>query len=92
MGGRVKVAMVSPGTFPIGGRRSSSIEMLMVKLAEIFQAEADVTMFGKQFSNQPAFEEKGSITIYRYLSSKRNPYINQTIAAATGVKARYYPY
>ncbi|MEH7252211.1 glycosyltransferase family 4 protein [Neobacillus niacini] len=79
MGRRVKVGMVSPGTFPIGGRRSSSIEMLMVKLAELFQAEADVTMFGKLFSNQPVFEERGSITFYRYLSSKSNPYINQTI-------------
>ncbi|SDM88458.1 spore coat protein SA [Bacillus sp. OK048] len=78
--------MVSPGTFPIGGRRSSSIEMLMVKLAELFQAEADVTLFGKLFSNQPAFEERGSITFYRYLSSKSNPYINQTIECLQEVK------
>ncbi|MDQ0974935.1 spore coat protein SA [Neobacillus niacini] len=79
MGRRLKIAMISPGTFPISGGRSSSIEMLMKKLASLFQKEADVFMFGKRFRKQPEWETKGSITYYRYTSSKGKTYINQSI-------------
>jgi spore coat protein SA len=79
VGRRLKVAMITPGTFPISGGKSSSIEMLMEKLATLFQGEADVFVFGKRFRKQPDFERKGSISFYRYLPSKNNPYINQTI-------------
>lgn len=71
--------MISPGTFPISGGKSSSIEMLMKKLANLFQKEAYVFMFGKGFRKQPEWETKGSITYYRYTSSKAKTYINQSI-------------
>ncbi|MFJ5759200.1 glycosyltransferase family 4 protein [Neobacillus sp. NPDC093182] len=79
MGRKLKIAMISPGTFPISGGKSSSIEMLMKKLASLFQNEADVFMFGKKFRKQPGIETIGSITYYRYLSSKGKTYINQCI-------------
>ncbi|MFB3170287.1 hypothetical protein P5G62_024570 [Neobacillus sp. 179-C4.2 HS] len=79
MGRRLKIAMISPGTFPISGGKSSSIEMLMKKLANLFQKEAYVFMFGKGFRKQPEWETKGSITYYRYTSSKAKTYINQSI-------------
>lgn len=78
MGRRLKIAMITPGTFPIAGGKSSSIEMLMEQLANLFQTEADVFMFGKKFRKQPEVETKGSITFYRYLSQNKS-YINQTI-------------
>jgi spore coat protein SA len=78
MGKRLKIAMISPGTFPISGRKSSSIEMLMETLAILFQNHADVFMFGKRFRKQPEMETKGSITYYRYHSSKDRTYLKQT--------------
>ncbi|MEH7179230.1 glycosyltransferase family 4 protein [Neobacillus vireti] len=86
MGRKLKVAMISPGTFPIAGRKASSIEMLMVKLAELFQKKADVFMFGKKFSRQPHLEKKGSITYYRFLIFQSNPYMKQTIEQLQTIK------
>lgn len=79
VGRRLKIAMITPGTFPIAGGKSSSIEMLMERLANLFQTEADVFVFGKKFRNQPEMERKSSITFYRYLPSKDKTYMNQTI-------------
>ncbi len=78
--------MVSPGTFPIAAKKSSSIEMLMMKLAELFQEEADIFMFGKKFSTQPVIEVKGSIAFYRFLNAKNHPYINQIIEKLQEIK------
>jgi spore coat protein SA len=78
--------MISPGTFPISGGKSSSIEMLMQKMANLFQKEADVFMFGKRFRKQPEFEMKGSITYYRYTSSKGKSYIDQSIEQLQVIK------
>jgi spore coat protein SA len=86
VGKRLKIAMISPGTFPISGGKSSSIEMLMKKLANLFQSEADVFMFGKKFRKQPEFETKGSITYYRYTSSKDKTYIDQSMEQLQVIK------
>ncbi|MEH7492516.1 glycosyltransferase family 4 protein [Neobacillus niacini] len=86
MSRRLKIAMISPGTFPISGGKSSSIEMLMKKLAFLFQKEADVFLFGKRFRKQPEFETKGSITYYRYHSTKNQTYIAQSIEQLQVVK------
>ncbi len=51
----------------------------MLKLANLFQNEADVFIFGKRFRKQPEIETKGSITYYRYYSSKDKTYMNQSI-------------
>jgi spore coat protein SA len=82
----MKVAMITPGTFPIAGGKSSSIERLMEKLANLFHEEADVFMFGKRFRKQPDYEKKGTITFYRFLSSQNQPYINQTIEMMQEIK------
>jgi spore coat protein SA len=82
----MKVAMVTPGTFPIAGGRSSSIEMLMEKLANLFQEETDVFMFGKRFRKQLDYEIKGSIHFYRFQSSQNKPYINQAIEMMQKIK------
>jgi spore coat protein SA len=79
VGRRMKVAMVTPGTFPIPGVKSSSIEMLVEKLANLFQEKADVSIFGKKFRRQLEFEQNGGITFYRY-STQEKTYIDQVIA------------
>jgi spore coat protein SA len=79
MGRRIKVAMITPGTFPIPGVKSSSIEMLVEKLANLIQEEADVFIFGTKFRKQLAFEQTGAITFYRY-PKQEIAYIDQVIA------------
>jgi spore coat protein SA len=83
---RMKVAMITPGTFPIAGGKSSSIEMLMEKLANLFQEEADVFIFGKRFRKQPDYEKKDSVHFYRFLSSQNQPFINQSIEKMQEIK------
>lgn len=80
MGRRMKVAMITPGTFLIAGGRSSSIELLMEKLANLFQEEeTDVFMFGKRFRKQPDYEIKGSIHFYRFQSSQNKPILTRPL-------------
>jgi spore coat protein SA len=75
----MKVAMITPGTFPIPSVKSSSIEMLVEKLANLIQIEADVFIFGTKFRKQLEFEQTGAITYYRYLKQEKT-YIDQVIA------------
>jgi spore coat protein SA len=75
---RLKVAFITPGTFPIASAKSSSIEMLVVKLAELLQDQVDVFIFGRKTKQQPFLEKKGSITFYRFNIQGRT-YMNQVI-------------
>jgi spore coat protein SA len=85
MGRRMKVAMITPGTFPIPSVKSSSIEMLVEKLANLIQKEADVFIFGTKFRKQLEFEQKGAITYHRYLKQEKT-YIDQVIAELLGLE------
>jgi spore coat protein SA len=85
MSRRMKVAMVTPGTFPIPGVKSSSIEMLMDKLAHLIQEEADVFVFGTKFRKQLEYEQTGAITYYRYLKQGKT-YIEQVIAELQAIE------
>jgi len=75
----MKVAMITPGTFPIPSVKSSSIEMLVEKLANLIQKKADVFIFGKKFRKQLEFEQNGGITFYRYFKQEQT-YMDQVIA------------
>jgi spore coat protein SA len=75
---RKKVAIITPGSFPIPGVKSSSVEMVVGKLADLLQEEVDIFIFGKKTMKQPFFEKKGSITFYRY-HFQYNTYIQQII-------------
>jgi spore coat protein SA len=75
---RKKVAIVTPGSFPIPGVKSSSVERVVLKMAELLQDEVDVFIFGKKTIEQPFYEKRGSITFHRnYIPA--NTYIQQTI-------------
>ncbi|OLS34743.1 glycosyltransferase family 4 protein [Bacillus sp. MRMR6] len=75
---RKKVAIVTPGSFPIPGVKSSSVERVVLNMADLLQDEVDVFIFGKKTIEQPFYEKKGSITFHRnYIPA--NTYIQQTI-------------
>jgi spore coat protein SA len=82
---RLKVAMITPGTFPIPGVKSSSIEMVVEKMANLIQAEADVFIFGAKFRKQLEFEQNDAITFYRYPKQGKT-YIEQVIAELQELK------
>jgi len=74
----MKIAMVTPGTYPISGAKSSSVELVVEKQAEQIQAEAEVFIFGKKTRKQQAYETKGRITYFRFPTENRQ-YVPETI-------------
>ncbi|MBY0149081.1 glycosyltransferase family 4 protein [Neobacillus niacini] len=63
---RLKVAIITPGVFPIPGNKSSSVELVIQKTSNLLQKEVDVIIFGKKTKNQSFIERQGHITYYRY--------------------------
>ncbi|WML39954.1 glycosyltransferase family 4 protein [Neobacillus sp. OS1-2] len=73
-----KVAIITPGSFPIPGVKSSSVERVVLKVTELLQEEIDFYILGKKTLKQPFYEKKGSITFHRYHFQYKT-YIQQII-------------
>jgi spore coat protein SA len=63
---RLKIAIITPGAYPIPGSKSSSVELVVQKTSNLLQKDADVIIFGKKSKNQSFIERQGNITYYRY--------------------------
>jgi spore coat protein SA len=63
---RLKVAIITPGVYPIPGKKSTSVELVVQKTSNLLQKDVDVIIFGKKTKNQPFNERLGNITYYRY--------------------------
>ena len=63
---RLKVAIITPGVFPIPGNKSSSVELVVQKTSVLLQKEVDVIIFGKKTKNQSFIERQGHLTYYRF--------------------------
>ncbi|WP_066363001.1 glycosyltransferase family 4 protein [Neobacillus drentensis] len=86
-----KVAIITPGSFPIPSSRSSSVETVIEMQTNILQNDIQFTVFGKKTKDLPSVEKQGNISYVRvtyrhwtrYLSnvmtklSKLNPDIIQ---------------
>jgi spore coat protein SA len=75
---RLKVAIITPGSYPIPGSKSSSVELVVQHTSKLFQKDVDVIIFGMKTRKQLFIERSGNITFYRY-SFKTKTYIQQVI-------------
>ncbi|MGJ7909442.1 glycosyltransferase family 4 protein [Neobacillus sp. LXY-1] len=60
-----KVAIITPGSFPIPSKRSSSVETVIEKLTHVLQDKIDFTIFGKSSKKLPNRESRGNINYIR---------------------------
>jgi spore coat protein SA len=63
---RLKIAIITPGVYPIPGKKSTSVELVVHKTSNLLQKDVDVIIFGKKTKNQTFIERQGHITYYRY--------------------------
>jgi spore coat protein SA len=63
---RLKVAIITPGVYPIPGKKATSVELVVQKTSNLLQKDVDVIIFGKKTKNQSFNERLGNITYYRY--------------------------
>jgi spore coat protein SA len=65
MSSKLKVAIVTPGSFPIPSPRSSSVETVVDKLTNSLQNEVEFSIYGKQSIDMPSSEKRGNLTYIR---------------------------
>lgn len=63
---RLKIAIITPGVYPIPGKKSTSVELVVHKTSNLLQKDVDVIIFGKKTKNQSFIERQGHLTYYRY--------------------------
>ncbi|GAA3408592.1 glycosyltransferase family 4 protein [Paenibacillus hodogayensis] len=71
---RMRLAIVTPGTFPVPSGRSSSVEQVAMQVGEKLKRQAEVTVFGKKTRSLPARELLDGI---RHIRPPVKPYIRQ---------------
>ncbi|MEY2195847.1 hypothetical protein AB7942_24400 [Neobacillus sp. BF23-41] len=72
MRSKPKVAIITPGSFPIPSSRSSSVETVVEMQTNILQNDGDFTIFGKKAKGMASTENQGNISFIRF------PYQNWT--------------
>jgi len=80
---RLRVAIVTPGTFAIPSGKSSSVELVATEVGERLKDHVLIDIFGKKTKGQPASEVLGSI---RFLRPPARPYIRQVAKALRKVR------
>ncbi|MFJ5762006.1 glycosyltransferase family 4 protein [Neobacillus sp. NPDC093182] len=75
---RLKIAIITPGVYPIPGRKSTSVELVVHKTSNLLQKDVDVIIFGKKTKNQSFIERQGNLTYYRYYFNSKT-YIQNVV-------------
>lgn len=75
---KIKVAVITPGSFAIPDPRSSSVETVVNKITTSLQNDIDYTVFGKKTKNHPSTEWIGNIRYVRFVRS--TSYIKKIIS------------
>lgn len=75
-----RVAIITPGSFPIPSPHSSSVETVVDRLTNALQYEVDFTIFGKKGRDLPFIERRGNISYKRFTYRKWSKYITKVIA------------
>lgn len=70
----LRVAIVTPGTFPVPSGRSSSVEQVAMQVGERLKRQAEVTVLGKKTKRLPVREQRGGI---RFIRPPVKPYVGQ---------------
>ena len=63
---KLKVAIITPGSFPIPSPNSSSVETVVERLTAALKNEVDFTIFGKKSKELHRKEKRGNITYIRF--------------------------
>lgn len=75
-----KVAIITPGSFPIPSFRSSSVERVVVQVSALLKQDVNFMIFGKKTKSLPINQRKGGISYFRPHFSHRTQYMNKVIS------------
>lgn len=76
---RQRIALVTPGTFPVPSPKSSSVEQAVCELAGKLAAYADVEVFGPKTGRQRKKVRLGGVTFIRAAGKSRGDYARRVI-------------
>lgn len=74
-----KVAIITPGTFPIPSSRSSSVETVVNMQTVVLQNDVSFTIFGKKTKDLPSIEKQGNISYIRVTYRNWTTYLTKVI-------------
>jgi spore coat protein SA len=74
-----RVAIITPGTFPIPSPNSSSVETVVEQLTGKLQNELDFLIFGKKTEKLPSTQILGNIMFFRIIYRKWHSYVKQVV-------------
>ena len=74
-----RVAIITPGSFPIPSPHSSSVETVVDKLTNALKDKVEFTIFGKKTKELPFDEKLGNISYKRFTFRKWTRYITKVI-------------
>jgi spore coat protein SA len=81
-----KVAIITPGSFPIPSSRSSSVETVVEMQTNALQNKVDFTIFGKKTKELLSSEKKGGISYVRFKYPSWTRYLKKIIDALVELK------
>jgi spore coat protein SA len=79
MRSKPKVAIITPGSFPIPSSRSSSVETVVEMQTNILQNDVDFTIFGKKAKGMASTENQGNISFIRFTYQNWTRYLTKVI-------------
>ncbi|WP_077211703.1 glycosyltransferase family 4 protein [Bacillus dakarensis] len=79
MNNKPKVAIVTPGSFPIPSPSSSSVETVVYTIANNLKNNIDFTILGKKSKELPYQEQSNDISFIRFRFKNWKTYINKVI-------------
>jgi spore coat protein SA len=83
MSDKPRIAIITPGVFPIPSPTSSSVETVVERITNSLSGEVDFIIFGKKMKALPFKEKRGNISYIRF----KNNYIDNVLK--TIAKQRY---
>ncbi|MEH6956127.1 glycosyltransferase family 4 protein [Neobacillus drentensis] len=75
-----KVAIITPGSFPIPSSRSSSVETVVEMQTNVLQNDIQFTVFGKKTKDLPSVDKQGNISYVRIIYRHWTRYLSKVIS------------
>lgn len=85
MGTKPKVAIITPGSFPIPSARSSSVETVVEMQTNALQSEVNFAIFGKRTKDLPSSEKRGNITYVRFIYRNWTKYLTKVVSVLLNI-------
>ncbi|MEH7305056.1 glycosyltransferase family 4 protein [Neobacillus drentensis] len=81
-----KVAIITPGSFPIPSPLSSSVETVVEMQTNALQTEVEFTIFGKKTKELPSSEKRGNISYARFIYRRWTRYLAKVISSLSQLR------